>query len=396
MLFWFCFAGTGKSLLIKYLVDRLLKEFGPDSFLLLGPTGVSAINIGGSTIHSALKIPIQSAYYKTLSGERARKFCDQMEKVKFIIIDEYSMIGCSLLGMIDKRLREGTGVNEPFGNLKIYFFGDCKQLPPVKDMALYKGQCKSELGQHGRSIFNSIQKYFVLKQVFRQNDDNFLGILDRLSSGDSTLSDYQVLKTRFTTNVDIQTQKKFNNALRLFSTKEAVEKFNNMKLLTLQDEDGNLLPVARIPAQHHGSGASQGRPDEAGGLMPVLYVGPGIRIMLRSNLWVKKGLVNGVMGTVVDLLYEEGKQSPDNPPAILMVKFDSYQGPGIGPDRLVPVSQVVRSWTRQGEVNQCSRQQFPVVVCYGCSIHKSQGLTLDQVSESLNTSKLFCDFIIGA
>ena len=107
--------------------------------------------------------------------------------------------------------------------------------------------------------------------------------------------------------------------------------------------------------------------------------------MLRSNLWVKMGLVNGSMGTVVYLLYEENKQSPNEAPSILMCKFDNYLGPGIGSENLVPIPAVVRSWISQSGT-QCTRQQFPVVVCYGCSIHKSQGLTMDQV-------KVFIDLL---
>ena len=71
-------------------------EYGSGSYLLLGPTGVSAINIGGATIHSVLKIPTKRKNFKELKGESARKFCDMIENVKFIIIDEYSMIECSL------------------------------------------------------------------------------------------------------------------------------------------------------------------------------------------------------------------------------------------------------------------------------------------------------------
>jgi hypothetical protein len=191
-----------------------------------------------------------------------------------------------------------------------------------------------------------------LQHVFRQNDVKFLDLLSRLSNGETTLEDYDILQTRFVKNVNNSTKKNFEDAIRLFSTKEAVENYNNLKLHNMQDENGNLLLIARIPAKHHGKGAHRGSADDAGGLSSVLYLGVGCRVMLRTNMWVNMGLVNGAMGTVVDLLYEEGQQSPDNPPAIVMVKFDDYKGVGIGPDNLVPITAVTRSWTKHGSADQ--------------------------------------------
>ncbi|KAK3909285.1 ATP-dependent DNA helicase [Frankliniella fusca] len=170
---------TGKSLLIRYLVQKLRTKFGCDSYLLLGSTGVAAINIGGSTIHSALKIPLNSGNFKPLTGDVAREFCNKMEKVKFIVLDEFSMVSCSLLGMIDKRIREGTGKDEPFGGLNVYLCGDYNQLPPVMGTALYGGVCHSELALHGRNVFDSFEAHCVLTKGHRQSDVIFQELLDR-------------------------------------------------------------------------------------------------------------------------------------------------------------------------------------------------------------------------
>lgn len=378
LIFMFFITGTGKSLLIRYLVEKLCDKFGSSSFLLLGPTGVSAINIGGTTIHSGLHIPPHKSEYKELRTDVARDFCNEMKEVKFVIIDEFSMIGTSVFAMIDKRLREGLGINEPFGNLFIYMFGDYKQLPAVRDDSLFGGPIRSDLSRHGRNMFQLFEKRFVLKEVFRQKDKNFLDMLDRLSCGQIIGDDYQVLKTRFRNNVSCQTEKKFENAIRLMSTRKAVQDFNTFKQLNLVDDNGNFVPVATIPSRNHGVGAEEGSTDDAGGLEKELFLGVGTRVMLRcTNIWTRKGLVNGALGTVQDILYEDGAQSPLDPPSIVMVKFDNYGGPGIGPDNLVPIVSIVKSWTKNG--NTCSRQQFPLSVSYACTIHKSQGLTLDQV-----------------
>lgn len=103
--------------------------------------------------------------------------------------------------------------------------------------------------------------------------------------------------------------------------------------------------------------------------------------MLRNNLWVEKKLVNGTIGEVVDIIYEKGKNSPYNFPSLILCKFPSYTGPGIGPENLVPLP-VSKSWISRNKTN-CTRVQFPLALCYACSIYKSQGLTLDKVQNTI-------------
>ncbi|KAK3911536.1 ATP-dependent DNA helicase [Frankliniella fusca] len=374
-------AGTGKSLLIRYLVNKVTREFGQGSVMLLGPTGVAAVNVGGATIHSSLSIPAKGGSISELTGESARKFCDTISKVKFVIIDEYSFICCSLLGDIDFRLRQGTGIQEPFGGLNFYLFGDYRQLPPVMNQPLY---ARSELrpeSLHGKNLFNSFDCLFVLTQCHRQKDRAFQGLLDRISMGLANIEDYSVLQQRFESNVTVDEVKKFDKAIRLFSTKEDVAKHNKKTLKELTDDAGNLVPVAIIPAKHNGNGAKYGSEDKANGLPSELIMGRGARIMLKRNLWTKKGLVNGTMGTLVDILYDEDNEPPFGTPRILMCQFDNYKGPGIGPNNLVPIGPVVSSW--KSSHGSCSRQQFPVVLSYACTIHKSQGLSLDQAVISI-------------
>ncbi|KAK3918329.1 ATP-dependent DNA helicase [Frankliniella fusca] len=379
-------AGTGKSLLIRYLVNEATREFRQGSVLLLGPTGVAAVNSGGATIHSASSIPAKGNIQE-LIGESARKFCDIIRKVKFVIIDEYSFICCSLLGDIDYRLRQGTGIQEPFGNLNIYLFGDHRQLPPVMNRPLYSSSQLTPDALHGKNLFNSFDFLFVLTQCHRQKDPAFQGILDRVSMGLSTYGDYCVLRQRFECNVTFNEVKKFNKALRLFSTKEDVAKHNKKTLKELTDDAGNLLPIAIIPAKHNINGAKLASEDKANGLPKELIMGCGARIMLKRNLWAKKGLVNGTMGCLVDILYAEDNELPLGTPRIIMCQFDTYKGPGIGPNNLVPIGLVVSSW--KSSHGSCSRLQFPVVLSYACTIHKSQGFSLDQAVIDIGKRK-FC------
>ncbi|XP_034250933.1 ATP-dependent DNA helicase PIF7-like [Thrips palmi] len=188
-------------------------------------------------------------------------------------------------------------------------------------------------------------------------------------------------------NVTRSIEKNFENAIRLFSTKKSVKEYNTSKLNHLCDQNGNIVPIACLPAQHHGLGANLGSEDDYSGLASELYLGVGTRVMLRTNLWLKKSLVNGSMGTVIDLLYEDGKSSPNDLPSVVMIKFDEYNGPGIGPENLVPIGRVTRYWNNKKKDEICSRNQFPLMVCYACTIHKSQGLTLDQAVIDIGPSE---------
>ncbi|EXX79749.1 hypothetical protein RirG_002630 [Rhizophagus irregularis DAOM 197198w] len=100
--------------------------------------------------------------------------------------------------------------------------------------------------------------------------------------------------------------------------------------------------------------------------------------MLRINLWTEVGLVNGSLGTVQEIIFEEN-QSPPSLPIAVLIEFDNYYGPAIVTEegkRLVPVSPIRYSW--EGKKVTCSRLQVPICFAWAITIHKSQGLTLQK------------------
>ena len=101
--------------------------------------------------------------------------------------------------------------------------------------------------------------------------------------------------------------------------------------------------------------------------------------MLKANIWTEKGLCNGAIGRIVHILYEEGANPLTSPPSVLICTFHSYNGPYLDEEKkTVPITPITRGWTASnGET--CSRTQFPIYLSYACSIHQSQGLTLDKV-----------------
>ena len=96
--------------------------------------------------------------------------------------------------------------------------------------------------------------------------------------------------------------------------------------------------------------------------------------MLISNLWVEAGLVNGALGIVEAICYQNG--GPPDLPVAVMVKFDKYCGPTFH-DTVVPITPIQHTWTSSGI--QCSRLQLPLKLAWAVTIHKSQGLTLNKV-----------------
>lgn len=141
------------------------------------------------------------------------------------------------------------------------------------------------------------------------------------------------------------------------------------------------MPVARIEAKHNCSTARKGTIDNAEGLEKVLYLARGCQVMLRTNLWHQHKLCNGTVGKVVDILYENSYDFP----AVILCEFEDYDGPTIIPGKkIVPIKPILRSWNDSSATN-CTRLQFPITVCYACSIHKSQGMTLDKVTVILHS-----------
>ncbi|KAI3899199.1 hypothetical protein MKW92_016429, partial [Papaver armeniacum] len=136
--------------------------------------------------------------------------------------------------------------------------------------------------------------------------------------------------------------------------------------------------VARIPSENNCEIAKNADSDEAKGLQQVVLLSKGARVMLRKNLSTQYGLVNGSMGTVVDVLYLNGKKPPLDMPVAVMVEFDKYTGPQVyDGSSVIPITPITTSWISSSGVT-CQRTQLPLILCWAITVHKSQGLTLDQ------------------
>lgn len=367
-------AGSGKSTLIQAI--RFIINQAGHGCKIVAPTGAAASLINANTIHSTFKINTYRQL-RNLHRQETNLLQEDFVGCKFIVIDEMSLVGCSLFRKIDLRCRTATSNNEPFGGMFIILLGDLKQLPPVLDRAFYGTNYNNEYVNEGQNLFNNIDSSIILPSSFRQapEQQQFRNILDRLADAQTTVEDLSILNSRALPNLnDADEQARFQNSIRLFATSAEVNQFN---IETLR----SFPAVYRVEAIKNCRIASKTKSSDAGNLEKVLYLAIGSRVMLRRNLCTSAGLVNGALRTVVDIIVSPDQD--DGPmPLFVMVHFDD---PEINSNSPVPIAPVESSWISNN--TECTRLQVPLLTAHSITIHKSQGMTLNTCVVSLGRSE---------
>lgn len=231
-------AGTGKSYLI-HAIRNLLQSH----YVVNATTGKASYNIGGVTIHSLLKLPVGPRGSKDLSGASLIRLQQHLESINYILIDEYSMLGQTTFGWIDKHCRQATGIaHKLFGGKSIILLGDPGQLPPVGDKPLYHPSPSSSTGEQGHSaffMFSNVVKLSVNQRVQGSEPEQlqFKDLLSRLRVGESTWKDWELLLSRQPSKVSNINE--FSMATRLYYTNDEVAKYNYEQLLGLSQPVGS-------------------------------------------------------------------------------------------------------------------------------------------------------------
>ncbi|XP_026114512.1 uncharacterized protein LOC113092934 isoform X2 [Carassius auratus] len=385
-------AGTGKSHLIKaiyYESSRLLSQLSenPDdrSVILTASTGVASFQIGASTIHNTFSIGANVKLpYQPLSDDKINSLRAKLGGLQILIIDEVSMVDHHLLSYVHGRLRQikQTGDYSIFGRVSLVCVGDFYQLPPVKGIPLY-------VDPKGVNLWDTNFEIAELTQVVRQQDASFAEMLNRLRvhKKNETLSpnDINMLKQRETGEEC--------DAIHIFPTNAQVDEYNIQKL-------NERCPEAiTIHARDFARNPETGRIERKVGFHAKVFnscldkcvsLGVSARVMLRKNVDVSDGLVNGACGTVVHISRKQRRDDDedDDFPSAIHVEFDD---PNVGKiqrsklrQKYSPNSTVIEVEEDQVSNDGGLRRQFPLKLAWACTVHKVQGLTVDKAVVSLD------------
>lgn len=390
-------AGTGKSHVLKTTrttVRRFFKTSNKccDPVKTFAPTGCAARLIKGTTLHSGLRLPVESdgklPKYAPLYGAPLKNLRRAFEGVEVIIIDKISMVSFQLFEFINKRLQEVSskpdGQNKLFGGYHVLLFGDLLQLPPVPP-----GTVIFKLPLNHRGVFLWRQfDFFELQQNMRQKeDDTFFSLLNNLRVEQLTDEQKQLIRQRVNKEKLDEKWSDFN-ATRIFATNAPAETHNaNVldNLVELENKKGNDIKVYEFLAadrwiskdktvnqKKNISDFISKKSRSTGGVPTVVKLAVGARVMLRYNINIEDGLVNGALGTVKLIKwcgFFKVQPEPGRLPQYVEIDFD-----GVGPRQVQLISLIISATGGHGKIE---RIQLPLILAYGISAHKLQGMTLE-------------------
>lgn len=346
-------AGTGKTTFVK----RLLKEVNKN-FLVLAPTGIAALAVGGQTIHSFFGFPLDVIGPHThLSISPIQK--DMLEKVDTIIVDEASMVRSDMVDGMDRCLRIAFNTHMPFGGKQVVFVGDLFQLPPVVKMGSVDEEMLHDLYGSGVPFFFKAQ---VLKRmnllniefqkVYRQSDAEFVNILNKIRIGETTSDDLTLLNQHVCKTEDLS-----DYSVILSAFNKRVEQINEKKLAEIDAEE--FCYEGQISGSFN-------KGDSSAPMRLRLKVGAQV-IFCRNDY--AHGCANGTIAMVkkleedrITIRLENGTELN-----VKQATWESYERVYNRETRRME-SKVVGTYT-----------QYPLRLAWAITIHKSQGMTFDRM-----------------
>lgn len=366
-------AGTGKTTLLKKIISSTHKNA-----VIVAPTGIAALNAGGVTIHSFFQLPFggfvpefgvapqftnsvkletKESLMRHFSMNKQRQ--NLMRNLELLIIDEVSMLRADLLDAMDWTLRNVRRVNEPFGGVQVLFIGDLLQLPPIVKQEEWSILRKYYTGMfffNAKVLLEQKPIYIELSTIYRQQDQDFIEVLNNLRNNQITENDVKALNRFVDPDFDALKEEGF---ITLTTHNNKADEMNAKALRTLQTK--SLKYSAEITGEY---------PPHLFPIDPEMELKIGAQVMfIKNDISFDKNFYNGKMGRIDALSEAEiSVYFPDEKRSILVEKYEWNN-----------IRYNLNDAT--GEIKEDvvgTFVHYPLKLAWAITVHKSQGLTFDK------------------
>jgi len=347
-------AGTGKTTFL-----RRLRADSPKRMVVLAPTGIAAINAGGVTLHSFFQLPfapfVPGARYGKEQFRMGRQKIKIIRSADLLVIDEISMVRADLLDAVDAALRRYRRPDRPFGGIQLLLIGDLQQLAPVvkdEEWAMLSAHYASPYFFASRALQQAGYVTIELRTVYRQSDERFLALLNRVRENRADAAVLEELNRRYIPGF---TPRKEDGYIRLVTHNAQADRINGAEM--------DRLPG---PAQTYKAEVQGNFPDYAYPTAERLVLKRGAQVMFVKNDTAHR-FYNGMIGEVTDLQRDR-----------VVVRTTAGDSVAVEREEWTNARYVLSEETQEiNEEIEGRFRQMPLKPAWAITIHKSQGLTFE-------------------